>query len=112
LHNYGWPGNVRELINRVRRAIILSEGKYITAEDLELSDHAANAPDSLREARAAADRRAIEMALFIHKGRVIDAARGLGISRVHLHRLMQEFGMPTRASGEDLHESSDPAQAL
>ncbi|KQR74764.1 Fis family transcriptional regulator [Burkholderia sp. Leaf177] len=112
LHNYGWPGNVRELINRVRRAIILSEGKYITAEDLELSDHAANAPDSLREARAAADRRAIEMALFIHKGRVIDAARGLGISRVHLHRLMQEFGMPTRASGEDLHESGDPAQAL
>jgi DNA-binding NtrC family response regulator len=112
LHNYGWPGNVRELINRVRRAIILSEGKYITAEDLELSEHAANAPDSLREARAAADRRAIEMALFIHKGRIVDAARGLGISRVHLHRLMQDLGMPTRASSEEMHENGDPAQAL
>jgi DNA-binding NtrC family response regulator len=112
LHNYGWPGNVRELINRVRRAIILSEGKYITAEDLELSEHAANAPDSLREARAAADRRAIEMALFIHKGRVVDAARGLGISRVHLHRMMQDLGMPTRASSDEMQESSDPAQAL
>lgn len=112
VHNYGWPGNVRELINRVRRAIILSEGKYITAEDLELTEHAANPPDSLREARAAADRRAIEMALFVHKGRVVDAARSLGISRVHLHRLMQDLRMPTRASGDEMHESRDPAQAL
>ncbi|SAL43489.1 sigma-54 interacting regulatory protein [Caballeronia sordidicola] len=112
LHNYGWPGNVRELINRVRRAIILSEGKYITAEDLELTAHVANAPDSLREARAAADRRAIEMALFLHKGRVVDAARGLGISRVHLHRLMQDLGMPTRTSSEEMHEAGNPAQAL
>jgi DNA-binding NtrC family response regulator len=31
LHNYGWPGNVRELINRVRRAIVMSEGRAITA---------------------------------------------------------------------------------
>jgi DNA-binding NtrC family response regulator len=112
LHNYGWPGNVRELINRVRRAIILSEGKYITAQDLELTEHAANAPDSLREARAAADRRAIELALFVHKGRVVDAARGLGISRVHLHRLMQDLGMPTRAAGDDMQEAGDPAPAL
>ncbi|MGV7242209.1 sigma 54-interacting transcriptional regulator [Caballeronia sp. M23-90] len=112
LHNYGWPGNVRELINRVRRAIILSEGKYITAQDLELTEHAANAPDSLREARAAADRRAIELALFVHKGRVVDAARGLGISRVHLHRLMQDLRMPTRAAGDDMQEAGDPAPAL
>jgi DNA-binding NtrC family response regulator len=112
LHNYGWPGNVRELINRVRRAIILSDGKYITAQDLELTEHAANAPDSLREARAASDRRAIEMALFVHKGRVVDAARDLGISRVHLHRMMQDFGMPTRASIDEMQENGDPAQAL
>jgi DNA-binding NtrC family response regulator len=103
---------VRELINRVRRAIILSDGKYITAQDLELTEHAAYAPDSLREARAAADRRAIEMALFVHKGRVVDAARDLGISRVHLHRMMQDFGMPTRASIDEMQENGDPAQAL
>lgn len=111
LHSYGWPGNVRELINRVRRAIVLSEGKHITAEDLELTDHVTLAPDLLREARAAADRRAIEVALFVHKGRVVDAARGLGISRVHLHRLMQELGMPTRATAGDMHDSNDSEQA-
>jgi DNA-binding NtrC family response regulator len=103
LHNYGWPGNVRELINRVRRAIVLSEGKVITAHDLELADHVSLAPDSLREARASADRRAIEVALFVNKGRVVDAARSLGISRVHLHRLMQELGFPTRAAVDEAH---------
>jgi DNA-binding NtrC family response regulator len=107
LHNYGWPGNVRELINRVRRAIVLSEGKVITAHDLELTDHVSLAPDSLREARASADRRAIEVALFVHKGRIVDAARTLGISRVHLHRLMQELGIPTRAAVEETHDSID-----
>jgi DNA-binding NtrC family response regulator len=109
LHNYGWPGNVRELINRVRRAIVLSEGKFITADDLELAEHVSLAPDSLREARASADRRAIEVALFVHKGRVVDAARSLGISRVHLHRLMQELGIPTRAAIDETHDSTDPS---
>jgi DNA-binding NtrC family response regulator len=107
LHNYGWPGNVRELINRVRRAIVMSEGKTITAEDLELADYVSLAPDSLREARASADRRAIEVALFVHKGRVVDAARALGISRVHLHRLMQELGIPPRATVDDVHDLRD-----
>src|SRR5471030_1807525 len=29
LYNYKWPGNVRELINRVRRAIVMSDGRHI-----------------------------------------------------------------------------------
>ena len=35
---YDWPGNVRELQNRMQRAIIMAEGKRITAGDLELTD--------------------------------------------------------------------------
>ncbi|WP_158934856.1 sigma-54 dependent transcriptional regulator [Burkholderia sp. S171] len=108
MHNYAWPGNVRELINRVRRAIVLSEGKLITADDLELAEHVLLAPNSLREARASAERRAIEVALFVHKGRVVDAARSLGVSRVHLHRLMQELGIPTRTALDEAHDSIDP----
>jgi DNA-binding NtrC family response regulator len=30
INRYDWPGNVRELMNRVRRAVLLSEGPYIT----------------------------------------------------------------------------------
>jgi DNA-binding NtrC family response regulator len=107
LHTYAWPGNVRELINRVRRAIILSEGKYITAQDLELTDHGSVASNSLREARASADRRAIEAALFANGGRVVDAARALGISRVHLYRLMQDLGIPTRAPSDEVVDFKD-----
>ncbi len=35
---YSWPGNVRELQNRIRRAVILAEGKRLTIDDLELDN--------------------------------------------------------------------------
>jgi DNA-binding NtrC family response regulator len=34
LINYQWPGNVRELENIIERMVILSEGEYLTREDL------------------------------------------------------------------------------
>ena len=37
LQNYPWPGNVRELENVMQRAIILSPGMTLRAEDLTLS---------------------------------------------------------------------------
>jgi DNA-binding NtrC family response regulator len=93
LHNYAWPGNVRELINRVRRAIVMSEGRAITAADLELTEHVDIVPVSLAQAREAAERQAIELALLRHRGRLGDAAQELGISRVTLYRLLCAHGM-------------------
>ncbi|WP_323118557.1 sigma-54 dependent transcriptional regulator [Burkholderia alba] len=101
LHNYAWPGNVRELINRVRRAIVMSEGRTIAAADLELADYADLAPVSLVEAREAAERRAIEIALLRHGGRFADAARELGVSRVTLYRLLCAHGMRDRDAAPD-----------
>ncbi|WP_027817343.1 sigma-54 dependent transcriptional regulator [Paraburkholderia bannensis] len=100
LHNYSWPGNVRELINRVRRAIVMSEGRAITARDLELGDYVEVVPVSLAQAREAAERQAIELALLRHRGRLGDAAQELGISRVTLYRLLCAHGMR--------HMESDP----
>ncbi len=37
LNKHDWPGNVRELENCVRRAVIMAEGKRVTATDLELN---------------------------------------------------------------------------
>ncbi len=93
LHNYSWPGHVRELINRVRRAIVMSEGRAITARDLELSEYVEIVPVSLAQAREAAERQAIELALLRHRGRLGDAAQELGISRVTLYRLLCAHGM-------------------
>jgi DNA-binding NtrC family response regulator len=97
MHNYGWPGNVRELMNRVRRAIIMSEGRQIHARDLELGEYVEGVPVSLDQAREAAERRAIEFALLRHRGRLGETAAELGISRVTLYRLLTAYGMRTPA---------------
>ena len=93
IHNYAWPGNVRELINRVRRAIVMAEGRLIGAQDLELGGFAECVPMSLAQAREVGERQAIEMALLRNRGLVGDAARELGVSRVTLYRILSAYNM-------------------
>ncbi|MEA3121300.1 MAG: hypothetical protein QOH33_848 [Paraburkholderia sp.] len=93
MYSYGWPGNVREMINRVRRAIVMAEGKLITAEDLDLAPFTAQETTTLAQARDTAEKRAIEAALLRHRHRLNEAATDLGISRVTLYRLMAAHGL-------------------
>ncbi|AXK73179.1 sigma-54-dependent Fis family transcriptional regulator [Lysobacter sp. TY2-98] len=93
LHAYDWPGNVRELINRVRQAVVMAEGRLITAADLGVGDVVAPTPPTLEEVRNDATRRAIEAALRRCHGRLVDVARELDVSRVTLYRLMQRYGL-------------------
>ena len=37
IYRHRWPGNVREMQNRVKRAVIMADGKRLTADDLELT---------------------------------------------------------------------------
>ena len=100
MYNYNWPGNVRELINRVRRAIVMAENKLISAEDLDLANYSEQQTMSLAQAREAAEKRAIEVALLRHRHRLNEAAADLGISRVTLYRLMGSHGLRD-TSGDD-----------
>jgi DNA-binding NtrC family response regulator len=84
-----WPGNVREMVNRIQRAVVMSEGKFLTIRDLGLNEESPCQLATLAEARARAEKEAIETALFYVRNNVSRAARLLDISRVTLYRLME-----------------------
>ncbi len=92
---YPWPGNVRELENRLKRAVIMADGKLIAATDLDLPSSketdAAPLPINLRAAREVADRRAIRQALTRTEHNISGAAKLLGISRPTLYDLMKQY---------------------
>jgi two-component system, NtrC family, response regulator len=92
---YGWPGNVRELENRIKRAVIMADGKSVTAADLDLPSAAAVADDALpinlRAAREVADRKAIRHALSRTDNNISGAAKLLGISRPTLYDLLKQY---------------------
>jgi two-component system NtrC family response regulator len=91
---WAWPGNVRELENRMKRAVIMAEGKTITAEDLDLDGEE---PDgllvNLKAAREQADRKAIRQALARAENNISNAAKLLGISRPTLYDLLKQYGL-------------------
>lgn len=91
---HDWPGNVRELINRIRRAMVMSEGRLITPEDLDLQmPTGLRNGEALEEARIRAERDAIHVCLQGSGSNVTRAARDLGVSRMTLYRLMEKHGI-------------------
>jgi DNA-binding NtrC family response regulator len=97
MFNYSWPGNVRELINAVRRAVVMTEGRFITAADLGLADAPSHTGRTLAEIRKEAERAAVQKALTRHAYSLSSAAAELGISRATLYRLLNAIGL--RADG-------------
>ncbi|WP_116138630.1 sigma-54 dependent transcriptional regulator [Trinickia diaoshuihuensis] len=93
MFNYSWPGNVRELINCVRRAVVMAEGRFITASDLGLPGMEAKAGRTLAEIRCDAERAAVRDALARHAYSLSSAAIELGISRATLYRLLNSSGL-------------------
>jgi two-component system, NtrC family, response regulator len=92
VNNWPWPGNVRELENRIKRAVIMAEGKLVTTDDLDLPERDREAlPVNLKSAREAADRRAIRRAFAETEGNISGAAKLLGISRPTLYDLMKQY---------------------
>ncbi len=94
INDWKWPGNVRELENRMKRAVIMADGKLITAEDLDLAPKGPDSlPVNLRAAREEADRRVIRQALARTESNISSAARMLGISRPTLYDLLKQYGL-------------------
>lgn len=91
LNTHLWPGNVRELENSVRRAVIMAEGKNLTAKDLGLGSAITGNVATLKSAREALEREFIQRALRKHAGKITAAATDLGVSRPTLYELMEKL---------------------
>jgi two-component system NtrC family response regulator len=102
LQSYDWPGNVRELENRVKRAIIMAEGRKLTSADLELGSASVDRYRSvtLKEAREELERDLIRRTLRKHNGNMTRTAAELQVSRPTLYELMEKLGIrkPDRAT--------------
>ena len=105
LVKYSWPGNVRELMNAVERAVVLSRGDYIDAEELSLMmadnflsndrvpardlNQPAGYPENLPLEEV--EKRSILESLNACGGNKSEAARRLGITRKTLRKKLEKY---------------------
>jgi two-component system, NtrC family, response regulator len=95
IDGHEWPGNVRELENRVKRAVIMADGKLVRADDLDFGALEEGSADvlNLKAAREAADRKVIRHALARSEGNISSTAKLLGISRPTLYDLLKQYDL-------------------
>jgi two-component system NtrC family response regulator len=97
LMSHAWPGNVRELINRVRRAVVMTEGNRVAPEHLGLDQSSGGRYEpafngkSLKEARAEFEARLVGEALQHFQGNVSLASRALQVSRSTMYHFIQKY---------------------
>jgi len=94
IENHAWPGNVRELENRIKRAVIMTDGSQVNSEDLELSSEGEDPLMlNLRQVRDDAESRALRRTLQIVDGNISRAAELLGVTRPTLYDLLKKHGL-------------------
>jgi transcriptional regulator with PAS, ATPase and Fis domain len=102
LKEYDFPGNVRELQHVVQSAMISAANKqFLSEEDLapllrsDGGEFGSSSPSAIALKKAVGDfkREHIQKVLAEHNGNKTHAAKALGISRVHLIKLVKELGM-------------------
>lgn len=110
MQRYTWPGNVRELSNAVERAVVMSTGTMIFAEDLPLPIVAASRSSpteeiagsrSLKAQLRSFEAKVITQALERNSGNRSRTANELGISRRALLYKLHELDM-------DVEDCADP----
>jgi len=89
---HGWPGNVRELENRVKRAVVMAEGRYVTPENLELQITGSPDAATLKASRDHREKELVRLAMEKAEGNVTRAASYLGVSRPTLYQLLARYG--------------------
>ncbi|PYJ06824.1 MAG: sigma-54-dependent Fis family transcriptional regulator, partial [Verrucomicrobia bacterium] len=93
LMQHQFPGNVRELDHVVERAVLMTQGQQLKANDLGLTSGVSDTPRledmSLEEVEAFL----IKKALSRFDGNARKAAEALGLSRSAFYRRLQQYGL-------------------
>lgn len=92
IEGYSWPGNIREMENKIKRAVIMADGKLITREDLGLAE-AGELSLNLRHVRQEAERNAILRALSMTDNNISAASKLLGVTRPTFYDLIKKYDM-------------------
>ena len=87
-----WSGNIRELGNCIEKAVILSEGNVLTANDIQL-EAARPAGKTIKAASEAEEERLVREAMERTDGNISAAAKMLGVSRPTLYAKLKKYGL-------------------
>jgi len=93
-----WSGNIRELQNCIEKAVILSEGKNLSAKDIQADSLARGLrmtgdAGTLKAVSEAEEERMIRQAMDRTDGNISAAAKMLGVSRPTLYAKLKKYGL-------------------
>ncbi|MDH3339463.1 MAG: sigma 54-interacting transcriptional regulator, partial [Gammaproteobacteria bacterium] len=108
IESFSWPGNVRELENKIKGAVIMADGKMVTASDLGIAPGVAE-PESLnlREVRSHAESKAIRIALTKCYGNISKTADLLGVTRPTLYDMLNKYGLSSEGYSKKAAEGGE-----
>ncbi|MEZ4722785.1 MAG: sigma-54 dependent transcriptional regulator [Flavobacteriales bacterium] len=92
LRKYSWPGNIRELQHAIERAVIMSSGDLLIADQISpkrKTNLAEEFPIKLDEL----ERQHIENVIERNRGNISQAAKDLGLTRAALYRRIEKHGL-------------------
>ena len=96
LKGYRWNGNIRELQNCIEKAVILSEGETLEAQDIQLApvqDAMTESGMSGEDTLDQAEEKAIRAAMSRFGGNLSMVARSLSISRPTLYAKLKKYNI-------------------
>ncbi len=94
LMQYDWPGNVRELENTIERAMVITKGKAITPEDIEIPSLQKNFPtEESGKTLEAVERAHILRVLNETDWNIQRSAQILGIDRTTLYNKIKKYNL-------------------
>jgi DNA-binding NtrC family response regulator len=90
LMKYSWPGNIRELQHTIEKAVILSEGNVLKADDFFMRSVPSGKAIETKLTLEEMEKRMIDLAIEKNNGNLSAAADQLGITRQTLYNKIKK----------------------